>query len=62
VLIGAFTGCANRSLSEPMPGRRAIPVNIDNFETVFTRLGVRLNLPFPTTAGGPTELRFGLAG
>ncbi len=58
VLLGDFTGRANRKLSEPMPGRRAFPVNIDNFETVFARLDVNLNLPLPATVGGPVELTF----
>jgi type VI secretion system protein ImpC len=42
LLLGDFSGREARGVREPLAGRRAIPVDRDNFEAVMARLKVRV--------------------
>lgn len=58
VVMGDFTGCASRGVSEPLNTRKLLPVDVDNFTRVFAQLGAKLKL---TGAGIPAaglELTF----
>ena len=57
-VLGDFSGRASRSVVESISGRRAWPVDCDNFEEVFSRLNATLRLPAPWTPAEFIELRF----
>jgi len=57
-LLGDFSGRASRRVVEPIAGRRAWPIDCDNFEEAFSRMNVTLRLPAPWTPAEPIELRF----
>jgi type VI secretion system protein ImpC len=58
VVIGDFSGRHNRAVSEPVASRKLVPVDCDNLESAFARLGAGLKLS-ESTAGGPgAELAF----
>jgi type VI secretion system protein ImpC len=56
-VLGDFTGRANRGLTEPPAARKLVPVDCDNFEQAFARLGARLKLPAAAT-GALMDLEF----
>ena len=57
-LLGDFSGRASRGVTEPIAGRRAWPVDCDNFEEAFSRMNVTLRLPAPWAPAELIELRF----
>ena len=57
-VLGDFSGRASRGVVESISGRRAWPVDCDNFEDVFSRLNTTLRLPAPWTPAEFIELRF----
>lgn len=59
-LLGDFSGRANLGTLQKgaaLAARKALSVDIDNFEAVFRRLGLRLRLPIGAE-GGMVELKF----
>ena len=44
LVVGDFSGRANRQLSEPLAGRRAHAIDRDNFDTVVQKLNPSLNV------------------
>src|SRR5947209_11349954 len=57
LLLGDFSGRGNRrSAAEPrLRGRKAIPIDLDNYEDVMARLRAQLELPGPDE---PIRLQF----
>ena len=58
VLLGDFTGRANRGLVEPMTARKTVPLDVDNFDRVLGGIGAELELPDPTRSGATVEFAF----
>jgi type VI secretion system protein ImpC len=58
VVMGDFTGRANRGVIEPLDARKPVAMDCDNFEQVLARLDVRLRLPDPGASGADVELAF----
>ena len=58
VIVGDFSGRASRGLLAPLAARRALAIDVDNFDEVFSRLGVCVNLPAYRRAGATTEITF----
>jgi type VI secretion system protein ImpC len=57
-ILGDFSGRGSRDINEPLIGRRARHIDIDNFETVFQKLGVCIRLPAYHVEGQTTEMHF----
>jgi type VI secretion system protein ImpC len=45
LVLGDFSGRANRGVHAPLAGRRPVPVDLDNFDEVMAGMGVSLRLP-----------------
>ena len=61
LVLGDFSGRANRGLHEPLASRestRPIPVDCDTLDHVMASLGVTLELPVSQQAGAATPVRF----
>jgi len=59
VILGDFSGRANRGLCEPrLAGRRPVLVDRDNFELVLAKLGAELHLPVGAEEGPRLAIRF----
>jgi type VI secretion system protein ImpC len=58
VLLGDFTGRANRDVVEPLAGRKLWQVDTDNFARTFTQLGARLKLIGNGIPDGTVEVPF----
>jgi type VI secretion system protein ImpC len=59
VVMGDFTGRASRGVVEPLPPRKLLSVDVDNFARVFARLGAKLKLTSAEIPDGVVELGFG---
>ncbi len=55
-VVGDFSGRGSRSAALPLADRRALRVDIDNFDDVFSQLGVRISLPAYQRPGATTEI------
>jgi type VI secretion system protein ImpC len=58
VVMGDFTGRASRGVVEPLPPRKLLNVDVDNFARLFARLGAKLKLTGAEIPGGVIELGF----
>lgn len=58
LLLADFSGRANRKQSEPLAGRKRLPVTVDNQERAFAGLAAALELPAGGSAVPATHLRF----
>ena len=58
VVIGDFTGRASRGVVEPLPPRKLLNVDVDNFARLFAKLGARLTLTGAEIPVGVVELGF----
>ncbi len=56
VVMGDFTGRANRGVVEPLSTRKLLHVDVDNFSRVFAQLGAKLQLTGAAIHGGAVEL------
>lgn len=58
VLLGDFSGRANRGFCEPLSTRKPVRVDTDNHARVLAQFDARLTLSGPTFRNGPVELAF----
>lgn len=58
VVLGDFSGRANRGVCEPLEARKAVALDIDNLDTVLAQFGPRLVLPDVGEGGTPLTLSF----
>jgi len=58
VVMGDFTGRANRGVIEPLPPRKLLNVDVDNFARLFAKLGAKLKLTGAEIPDGAIELGF----
>lgn len=60
LLLGDFSGRANRGLSEPagIASRSVLSIDVDNFDQRLAKLAPRLQLPLATSGGAPETLEF----
>lgn len=58
LLLGDYTGRANRGLVEALHGRRPVAVEADNLDQVVARFAARLKLRGIAPAGAETEISF----
>ncbi|MSU58827.1 MAG: hypothetical protein EXS35_11795 [Pedosphaera sp.] len=58
VVMGDFTGRANRGVVEPLAARELLNVDVDNRERVFAQLGAKLKLTGAGIPEGAVELAF----
>jgi type VI secretion system protein ImpC len=58
LVLGDFSGRANRGVSEPAALRRPLQVDCDNFEKVMARVGAALRLPSGRGPGATLDLAF----
>jgi type VI secretion system protein ImpC len=58
VVLADFSGRSNRGLREPLAAHRLKPVDSDNAQGVFGRLGASLNLPLACAPGRQAAIGF----
>ncbi len=58
VVLGDFTGRANRGIAEPLSTRKLLNVDVDNFARAFGQLGAALKLGGPGIPSGTVALAF----
>jgi type VI secretion system ImpB/VipA family protein len=58
VVMGDFTGRASRGVIEPLPPRKLLNVDLDNFARLFAQLGAKLKLTGAEIPDGVVELGF----
>ena len=58
VVMGDFTGRANRGVVEPLTMRKLLTVDVDNFTRVFAQLGAKLKLTGAGIPDNAVELTF----
>jgi type VI secretion system protein ImpC len=58
VVMGDFTGRASRGVIEPLPPRKLLNVDVDNFARLFAQLGAKLKLTGAEIPDGVVELGF----
>ena len=58
VVMGDFTGRASRGVIEPLPARKLLNVDVDNFARLFAQLGAKLKLTGAGIPDGVVELGF----
>jgi hypothetical protein len=58
VVMGDFTGRASRGVIEPLPPRKLLNVDVDNFARLFAQLGAKLKLTGAEIPDGMVELGF----
>ena len=58
VVLGDFSGRANRGVAEPLNARKLVAVDVDNFGRVFAQLGAKLKLTPTAIPEGGVELAF----
>src|SRR5437773_4861328 len=58
VVMGDFTGRASRGVIEPLPPRKLLNVDVDNFARWFAQLGAKLKLTGTEIPDGVVELGF----
>lgn len=58
IVMGDFSGRANRGVTEPLSTRKLLPVDVDSFGRAFAQLGAKLKLTGTAIPGGGFELTF----
>lgn len=59
LVLGDLDARSSRGLVQPLADRRAVPVDVDNYEKFLERLGADLQLGLPGTADAPIHLKAG---